>query len=166
MKLSTEQSHRWLWASNRRAPWGEMLYPVVQHELLCQNMSCMLSTVVRAVAVPIWGSTFTHCTVRGSSAGVPTTSSKYWVGRKSSSRMRMGSSSSTLLPQQIVAGIAPLFPGRQRSAAKPDPVLIIRQGLQPLGQPLKTVHCAEKFEGDASGREHRLDTTAPLDGLS
>ncbi|MNR64672.1 hypothetical protein D3C85_1874060 [compost metagenome] len=51
--------------------------------------------VVMVVADPTCGSTFTYSYCSWIFGRVPNTSSKYWVGRKSSSRMRMGSLSST-----------------------------------------------------------------------
>ncbi|MNH09097.1 hypothetical protein D3C79_685410 [compost metagenome] len=70
----------------------------------------------------------------------------------------------TLLPQQKMAGIAPLLTWCQWSAPEHHPVLVIRQGLQPLGETFKTIHRIEKLEIDASGRQDGLHATAPLDG--
>ncbi|MNC52986.1 hypothetical protein D3C75_1023630 [compost metagenome] len=69
-----------------------------------------------------------------------------------------------LFPQQEVAGITALLPRGQRPAPETDPVLVIRQGLQPLREAFKTIHRVEKLEIDASGRQDGLDATAPLDG--
>jgi len=68
-----------------------------------------------------------------------------------------------LFPQQEVAGITAFFPGGQGPTPETDPVLVIRQCLQPFGEAFKAIHGTEELEFDASGRQDRLDATTPLD---